>query len=302
MLTVMRVGLYFWLPLLLLGQIPASAADALDRETDTRIDAEASNLPLRDGMVLVPAGWFWRGSCNEATSPSCKPGELGYSTTASPDYMSYDEAPMRQIYLDAYYLDTFEVTVSAFAACVTAGACTKANYDEKGRNASCNLGDPNRLNHPMNCVSWYGANQYCKFAGKRLPTEAEWEKGARGTDGRKYPWGNTAPDCTYTNFCQCVGTTTPAGTYPKGVSPYGAYDMSGNMLEWTYDTYSSDYYVKSPDTNPQGPTNDGAYRVNRGGSYGSNSECISQQRAPDRASSARGAKVGTIGFRCVAAP
>lgn len=327
MIPLMRMGLFFGVPLMLLGQTSLSTSEAMDAvatdavamdaaatdaaatdpeamdpDADARRDEDTSDMPHRDGMVLVPAGAFWRGSCNEYTSPSCKPGEPGYATTAAPDYMSYDESPMRQITLDAYYLDTYEVTVAAFEACVTAGGCSKSYYDEKGRNQYCNMGYPDRLNHPMNCVNWYGANQYCKFVGKRLPTEAEWEKGARGTDVRKFPWGNTTPDCTYRNACGCESLTTPVGSYPKGVSPYGAYDMSGNVNEWVLDTYSNDYYVKSPDTNPQGPSNEGAYRVHRGVSYGSYSECSGGQRTADRTSSARWAKVSTQGFRCVANP
>jgi formylglycine-generating enzyme required for sulfatase activity len=226
---------------------------------------------IPEDMVFVPAGSFWRGSCNESTIPACDPGEPGYALPGMPDIMDPSETPLREIFIDAYFVDKFEVTVRDFETCVSYGTCKHQNYRTQADYPLCNYGNPDRLDYPMNCVTLSGATDYATFVAKRLPTEAEWEKAARGTDGRKYPWGNDTPDCSYLNFASsnktCVGDMVPVGSYPKGVSPYGAYDMAGNVWEWVSDWYGSDYYKNSPATNPTGPDS-GTYRANRGGSFG----------------------------------
>ncbi len=250
-----------------------------------------------DGMVLVPAGTFLMGICNEKTTPSCRPGDPGYNSYDYPDVAYEDEAPLHEVYLDAYYIDRYEVTVADYQACVEAGVCVEAG-DWEG----CNAGRPGREDHPVNCVSWSDADTFCRFAGKRLPTEAEWEKASRGTDGRKYPWGNEQPTCQLANYIDsyntgkpCVGETTPVGSYPRGVSPYGAYDMAGNVWEWVADKYSFNYYQVSPDTNPQGP-NTGLARVIRGGSW---DDYPSYVRSANRDSFNPDSRPNDFGFRCV---
>lgn len=187
------------------------------------------------------------------------PGEF---TMGSNDYD--DEKPPHTVYLDGYWMGKYEVTLGQYKTFVS-----ETRYQALPSYVSeYSPGD----NCPVVGVSREDASAYCKWlSGKlgvqfKLPTEAQWEKAARGTDNRKYPWGNKEPDRRLSNFASKVGKTTPVGTYPKGASPYGLMDMAGNVWEWCRDWYGKDYYQSSPAKNPTGPKNAGS-RVFRGGSW-----------------------------------
>jgi eukaryotic-like serine/threonine-protein kinase len=247
----------------------------------------STQVSQKDGMVMmyVPAGNF----------------EMGSNTFDS------DEKPVHTVYLDAFWIDRTEVTNEMFAAFLN----DQGNQDEGGA-AWLNAGDgEKRINqsgglwqaesgyrgHPVVEVTWYGAAAYCEWTGKRMPTEAEWEKAARGTISRTYPWGDKI-DCTKANYSGkeggCVGDTNIVGSYPGGASPYGALDMAGNVWEWVADWYDSNYYGRSSDSNPTGPSS-GDARVLRGGSWSSSG---SSARSADRYGLDPNVAYGGIGFRC----
>jgi formylglycine-generating enzyme len=213
-----------------------------------------------DNFVLVSEGSFLMG-CNPEKEGTCEE----------------DNVPSHEVEVSPFYIDKFEVTVERFLSCVEDGACDETHFRTTGDSYKCNIGNDERENHPANCVTWFGADQFCKWAGGRLPTEAEWEKAARGTDGSIYPWGdspvgscdNAVVEST-TSGCGSGGTF-PVGSKPEGKSPYGLYDATGNVAEYVNDWYNSKFYslaeASEKDTKgPAKPEVDG-YRVCRGGSF-----------------------------------
>jgi eukaryotic-like serine/threonine-protein kinase len=242
--------------------------------------------PLPDDMVDVPAGEFQMG---------CDPDHNGGYSCAS------DELPLHAVYLDAYRIDRTEVTNAQYKQCVAAGVC--ALPIETWTNCTFYYWLPFYANHPMRCMDWNRASAYCAWAGKRLPTEAEWEKAARGaTDTRAYPWGDAEPTCALANGWltgDCYGDIRAVGSLPAGASPYGALDMAGNVMEWVNDWYQSNYYSVSPDSNPPGPAT-GSSRVLRGGHWNNSASYLRLARrftSPDPTD-----LYDLIGFRCAAAP
>ncbi len=211
-----------------------------------QVDAYANPLDL-DAMVTVPTGEFRMG-CDRAvyTGANC------YSR----------EFPLHPVYLGGYKIDKYEVTVGEYRACVEAGACPLPRRADSDTRDSY-YDNPAYFQYPVIQVSWWDAQGFCAWEGKRLPTEAEWEKAYRGAiDTRMYPWGETGTlTCDQMNFTLpskrlCNRDTVRVGLYPAGASPYGAMDMGGNVFEWVHDIYSETYYRSSPYENPTGPDND----------------------------------------------
>lgn len=197
-----------------------------------------------------------------------------------------DEVPVHTVSLDAYYIDKYEVTNALYKVCVIAGACYEPH--DTSNYASSQYAD-----HPVIFVDWAMAKTYCEWRGAKLPTEAQWEKAARGTDERTYPWGEGI-DCSKANYLGCTGSTSSVMTYQSGISPYGVYDMAGNVWEWVADWYSETYYGTPATENPTGPDS-GKLRVLRSGAWNLGPDVV---RTSLRNAKPPSAFDNDVGFRC----
>jgi iron(II)-dependent oxidoreductase len=253
-----------------------------------KLAAERIKLPAHDEMVPVPAGPFLMGSDKKA-DPKAYPAEM----------------PRRAVHLDAFEIDKYEVTTVQFLKFVLAkDRAPLIDWRYDGGNFQETM-----VSHPVMHVSWQDAADYCAWAGKRLPTEAEWEKAARGEDGRIYPWGNQPAGLSRSNFGRS-GLSGPVrdrperlmlyppiisvDKYENGVSPYGVFQMAGNVSEWVADWYDKEYYKTAPDNNPRGPEK-GTQRAFRGGSWIDSTPSV---RVAQRNGTEPGTKMNWLGFRC----
>ncbi|MBW2703418.1 MAG: formylglycine-generating enzyme family protein [Deltaproteobacteria bacterium] len=242
--------------------------------------SEAESPKDTKDMLRIPGGVFFMG-CNRDLDLKCQG----------------DERPGHRVMLKKFWMDRHEVTGADYKRCVAAGACSRPAEKE-----NCNHQRSDADQHPVNCVSWHQADRYCRWAKKRLPTEAEWEKAARSDDGRSYPWGQKAPSCEQAVMVSTdggcgSGRTSPVCSKPSGNSPYGLCDMAGNVWEWTADWYQADLYLgQDQRNNPKGPAQ-GKRRVLRGGSlYG----IAKYLRTANRDADPPRKRDDAVGFRCAA--
>ena len=263
--TMLWTGISLLTGLVCLGAVepqPSKSGQAV-------LSAEASGGLDGAPMVLIPAGPFTMGS-NDGLP---------------------NERPEHTVTLDVYYIDRYEVTLSLYRKFLESGKReSPPTWDEEAATA---VGD-----RPAIGMRWESAAAYCQWAGKRLPTEAEWEKSARGSEGGLFPWGQTAPNPTRAMFGQHhvheIPILAAVDSHEAGKSPYGLHHMAGNVAEWAQDWFGSDYYAYMPERNPPGPTN-GRYKSVRGGSWKSNKIML---RTATRGGSAPDQRSATIGFRC----
>lgn len=230
----------------------------------------------KDGMemIYVPAGEFQMGS---------EAGEL-------------DEGPIHTVFLDAYWIDKYEVTNAQYAKYMNEKSIDDiSSYAQIEKINGTWQAEKKYENYPVTYISWSEAQSYCEWVRGSLPTEAQWEKAARGTDGRVYPWGNQSPVSNLLNYDNNNEGLTAIGSFPEGISPYGALDMAGNVWEWVADWYDDEYYLDSPANNPTGPIN-GKYKILRGGSWASNLNFV---RVSDRYGNYPGGTYNSRGFRCI---
>jgi formylglycine-generating enzyme required for sulfatase activity len=210
-----------------------------------------------------------------------------------------NEGPRHEVSLGDYYIDEYEVTNGNYKECVDAGVCSAPHSLNSSARTKGYYSDYNYANFPVIHVDWYMAKEYCEWRGGRLPTEAEWEKAARGTNNEHFPWGGLdLLSCAFAQYGACGTDTVEVGSHPEGVSPYGVHDMAGNVWEWVADWYGSDYYALSPSGNPQGPAS-GVYRIARGGGWNSNS---TQLWVTYRTRFTPDYNTFNLGFRCAKSP
>lgn len=288
------------------------SGDAILYEGDQQFTMCSSDFNRVQKQICKNGKWVNEGSCilNYAVVPD---GEFLMGCDLEKEgRCEENNVPVHELRLSEYSIDKFEVSTERYEQCIASGYCNnddpeKPHYQTASDSYKCNIDNSDRENHPANCVSWYGAKAYCEWVEMRLPTEAEWEKAARAGNVQIFPWGNSPePDCEYaiikTVSAGCGDNVTyPIGTLPNGISPYGLYNMSGNVAEYVSDWYSSVFYEdeKALARDCSGPEQPEAgfegYRVCRGGSYLYDGR---RSRTAYRSSCKIDSFSSDIGFRC----
>ncbi|MFZ5903220.1 MAG: SUMF1/EgtB/PvdO family nonheme iron enzyme [Chloroflexota bacterium] len=278
--------------------LPATEAPAVQDEI-----TDSKGVTMR----LVPAGEFTMGGSADTAYEECQ--KLYIGGTCEREWFT-DEEPAHTVYLDSFYIDKYEVSNAAYRVCVNSGAC-RPPTETGSYSRSSYYGNSAHDDYPVIYVTWDMANAYCEWRGARLPTEAEWEKAARGPDGLLYPWGNSF-DGSRANFCDTncsfdwanksyddgYADTAPVDAYPSGASVYGIFNLAGNVWEWVADWYDSSYYANSPYENPPGPSS-GEYRAARGGSWSGDGDVL---RPAGRGRGVPSYSDDALGFRCALSP
>ena len=298
------------LPTIFLTGTNPPTATATPTATQTPLPPTATSSPT---ITLTPTTGLGSTSISERDEASMVyvlAGEFIMGSDPGMDpYFWGAESPSHTVYVDAFWLYQTEVTNAMYAQCVEAGSCNLPKQTNTSTGADY-YSNSSYADYPVIHVTWYQARDYCTWVGGRLPTEAEWEKAARGDDGRLFPWGNSYPSSSQANLCDqgCSNSgervsalddgyaeTSPVGNYPAGASPYGALDMAGNVWEWVADWHQVGYYANSPYENPQGPAG-GERKGMRGGSWFNGVDGV---RAVARASRKPNDSFYSVGFRCV---
>lgn len=235
-----------------------------------------SRISPMDGMTqfYIPSGEFIMGASSDQSTAEAQ------------------EKPQHRVILSGFWMDETEVTRGMYKQCISSGNCPDISNELA---STSGFFDSKNDDHPMVMLTWEQSKNYCEKNGRRLPSEAEWEKAARGTNGRTYPWGETPIDGNLALYGKAVNGTRPVESFPAGMSPYGLLNMIGNAAEWVYDTYSVDYYATSPFENPLGPDT-ADQKVIRGSSW---KDDISLVRISRRSFASQNFKDDDLGFRCV---
>ncbi|HUE98271.1 MAG TPA: formylglycine-generating enzyme family protein [Anaerolineales bacterium] len=273
-------------PTSIIEPVSSTAAQTATQEVVTERVSPIDGMP----QIYIPTGTFRMGGLDVRRAPN--------------------EIPEHDVTLDAFWMDQLEVTNAMYGLCVNAGGCTPPqNFKSQRRSSYFN--NPDFNDYPVVYVTWEQAKSYCEWAGRRLPTEAEWERAGRGDDFRTFPWGEDKADGLLANFNMLVGDTSRVGTYRAGASPFGVLDMAGNVAEWVNDFYSFNYSSLETNLNPTGPvTSSSLNRVVRGGSLGDAEINIRVSKRSSVLGSNLNATPGSnaylgdfsprIGFRCAA--
>lgn len=257
----------------------------------------ATTAPTMTSIPDKPIGTKMLSNIDGMTQLYIPAGKFQMGTSTAGDWTGGDEFPMHEVYLDSFWMDKTEVTNGQYQKCVQAGGCLEP-HSISSETQNSYFDNPAFADYPVIQVDWDQANAYCKWTGRRLPTEAEWEKAARGTTERLFPWKGDAYGPDFANYDMDDNwpnaDTSQAGSIPAGASPYQVIDMAGNVYEWVSDWYGSTYYSQSPIENPSGPA-EGSARVIRGGAWSSDWFFI---RTGSRLSFYPDSYSNDIGFRC----